>query len=116
MFSMPGAALNGPPPNPVNSPPTGAGGFSGLASPSPVGSQEGDNGALKAVVAMGADIDRGISALAQAIGGSDQIIQAKQLIQSALAQFLSAGPGALTASPTAPGQQFPGAQPSGTPQ
>ena len=109
-------ALNGPPPSPVNpQSPGGPAGFGGLA-PAPTGSAEGDGGALKAVVSMGADLDRGISALAAAIGGSDQIMQAKQLLQSALANFLAAGPGAMTASPTAPGSQFPGSAPSGGPQ
>jgi len=37
-------------------------------------------------------------------------------LQSALANFLAAGPGAMTASPTAPGSQFPGSAPSGGPQ
>ena len=116
MASAGPAALNGPPPSPSNpAAPAGPAGFGGLGG-SPVGSAEGDQGALKAVVSMGADIDRAITALAQATGGSDQIMQAKQLIQAHLANFLAAGPGALTASPTAPGQQFPGAQPSGGPQ
>lgn len=116
MGSMsPAAGLNSPPPSPVNpQSPGGPAGFGGLA-PSPVGSEEGDGGALKAVVSMGADIDRGISALAQATGGSDDLMQAKQLLQSHLAKFLAAGPGALTASPTAPGSQFPGAAPGGGP-
>lgn len=116
MASVSPQALNQPPPSPANpASPGGPQGFGGLGAGSPVGSPEGDQGALKAVVAMGADLDRGISALAQAIGGSDQIMQAKQLLQSALAQFLAAGPGALSASPTAPGAQFPGASPAGTP-
>lgn len=110
------AQLDGPPPNPMNSPsPTpGGGGFGGLGG-SPVGSQQGDQGALRAVVSMGADIDRAITSLAQATGGSDEIMQAKQLIQAHLSRFLAAGPGALTAAPTAPGSQFPGASPSGAP-
>jgi len=111
------AMLDGPPPNPVNSPgPQGPGGFGGLAGASPVGSPQGDQTALKSVVAMGADIDRAVTGLAQATGGSDELMQAKQLIQAHLAKWLAAGPGALTASPTAPGQQFPGASPSGGPQ
>lgn len=111
------AMLDGPPPNPVNSPPSGGpGGFGGLAGASPVGSPSGDQNALKSVVSMGADIDRAVTGLAQATGGSDELMQAKQLIQAHLAKWLAAGPGALTASPTAPGQQFPGAAPSGAPQ
>lgn len=114
MASVSPAALNGPPPTPVNpQSPAGPAGFGGLAQPAPVGSDAGDQGALKAVVSMGADIDRAIIALAQATGGSDEVMQAKQLIQQHLAKFLAAGPGAMSASPTAPGQQFPGAQPSG---
>lgn len=115
---IPGAAasgqLDGPPPNPMNSPSPAPGGFGGLGGAPPSGAQ-GDNGALKAVVSMGADIDRAITSLAQATGGSDEIMQAKQLIQSHLSRWLAAGPGALTASPTAPGQQFPGASPTGAP-
>lgn len=110
-------SLDGPPPNPVNPPsPGGPAGFGGLGgASSPVGSQQADQQALRSVVSMGADIDRAITALAQATGGSDSIMQAKQLIQQHLANFLSAGPGALTASPTAAGEQFPGAPASGPP-
>jgi len=119
MFSSP-AALDAPPPSPANPPAPGASGpqgFSGLSAGggSPAGSMEGDQTALKAVVSMGADIDRAITALAQATGGSDEVMQAKSLIQAHLAKFLAAGPGALTASPTAPGQQFPGASPGQSP-
>lgn len=117
-FSSP-AGLDAPPPSPANPPsPSGSPGFGGLASagsPSPAGGMEGDQTALKAVVSMGADIDRAITALAQATGGSDEVMQAKSLIQAHLAKFLAAGPGALTASPTAPGQQFPGASPGAQP-
>jgi hypothetical protein len=111
--------LDGPPPNPVNGPagqPPAGGGFGGLGGANPVGSPQGDQNALKAVVSMGADIDRAVSGLAQATGGSDELMQAKQLIQAHLAKWLAAGPGALSASPTAPGPQFPGASPSGPPQ
>lgn len=109
--------LDGPPPSPVNGPTApGQQGFGSLGGPPPIGSPQGDQGALKAVVSMGADIDRAISGMAQATGGSDALMQAKQLIQQHLANWLAAGPGALTASPTAPGPQFPGASPSGPQQ
>lgn len=122
MASMPpgpagGSPLDGPPPNPVNGPPPGSpGGFGGLGGQQPTGSPQQDQQALKAVVSMGADIDRAISGMAQATGGSDELMQAKQLIQAHLAKWLAAGPGALTSNPTAPGPQFPGASPSGPQQ
>lgn len=117
MASVPNPALDGPPPTPVQpqtNPPQGFGNLGG--GQPPVGSPQADQGALRAVVSMGADIDRAISGMAQATGGSDELMQAKQLIQAHLAKWLAAGPGALAANPTAPGPQFPGAQPAGTPQ
>jgi len=80
--------------------------------PSPAGSPTPDQGQSpdKALVAMGVEIDRALSAVSEAIGGSEEIAQARRLISSAIAAKLGGGDTAQT--PTAAGSQFPGATPS----
>lgn len=104
------AQLNGPPPSPAN-PPVGA-----LIppGPAPAGSPTPDDASpQKAIVTMGAEIDRALSALAQ-IGEVEEFAEARRLIQSGLAKLLTqAAPGGdMAASPTAAGASFPGTTPS----
>ena len=64
----------------------------------------------KALVAMGSEIDRALSALAQVLPKSDGIAQARRLIAADIAAALTGGD--IAASPTAAGSQFPGSTPS----
>lgn len=64
----------------------------------------------KVIVAMGAEIDRALEALAQVSGGSEEFAQARRLIQAGIAKMLTGAETATT--PTTAGSQFPGATPS----
>lgn len=60
---------------------------------------------------MGTEIDRALSAVAQVLGDSPEIAQARRLISAAIAKGLTPG-GETSTSPTEPGSAFPGATPS----
>lgn len=107
--------LDGPPP-PSTGPtgPTPGPGGSPVGG-SPVGQGADPNSARRAITTMGAEIDRALTAIAQAInqmGGQDglqELAQARQLIEAGIAKFLAKGGGAPASSPVeAGGPGFPG--------
>lgn len=106
--------MNGPPPNPVNGPMPGQGGPYG-SSPVPFGESGGlpqppDKGApdpIKAIVQLGAEIDRAIGQFAHAIHDK-RLDQARKLVLAATADFVQKGGNAVTTSPTNPGSPFMG--------
>lgn len=101
--------LAGPPPNPVNGPAlpgSGAtfGGIPGTPAEAPT-----QDPAPKFLAEAGMNIDAQLTKMSQAFPKSGKYFaQAKQLIQTGIAEALSAGPGAVTTSPTATGPNFTG--------
>jgi hypothetical protein len=118
-------ALDGPPPpsgGPVG-PTPGGGGMADVVQGAPgAGGGPGGGGdaqgGRRAIVMMGAEIDRALTSLAQALNqlgmkdGLDGLAQARALIETSIAQSV-AGAGEMeggppATSPTAAGPQFPG--------
>lgn len=102
--------LSGPPPNGVNSPAQqgGTSQFGGIAgTPGPAPDKDTTP---KFLLQVGAAIDQGIKAMAQAAPDlGDAVNQANQIIQSAIAKYLSqSGSGAVAQSPTSVGPNFTG--------
>lgn len=100
--------LNAPPPSPQQGPPIVP--AAPTSGPMPGGQQPSEEDGLKGIVRLGAEIDRGITALAQAFPqAAQEFRQAKQLIQSGLRKALADSPAqSLASSPTEAGFQFPG--------
>lgn len=111
MASAP-SLLGAPPPSPAN-PPMGMGAMTPQPGAPPPGSPAPAESPDKALVAMGSEIDRALSALAEVSGGSPEFAEARRLIQAGIAKMLQGmATGSTGASPTSAGSPFPGATPS----
>lgn len=112
-------AMEAPPsasPGPTGPLPTGPGGAPGMGG---MGGGDQAQSARRAVLMMGAEIDRALVAVAQAIqqspspDGLDELAQGRAMIEAGIAKFVAAGgapggQGAPSTSPTETGMQFPG--------
>jgi hypothetical protein len=112
-----GGPLDGPPP--PSDGPTGPTPGPAGAPGSPVGGTPGGpgtdpQGARRAITVMGAEVDRALTGIAQAInqlGGQEglrELAQARQLIEAGIAKFLAKGGQAPATSPVEAGAGFPG--------
>ena len=75
----------------------------------PPGGEGDPQSKSRAVVMMGAEIDRALLGMAQVMpDSSEELTQARQLIQRGIGKFLAAQGQAPSTSATATGAQFPG--------
>lgn len=109
-MASPLAGPPGPPDGPTGATniPAGPPGSPGLVEGQP-GGNDPAKGMAQAVTTMGAEVDRVLMAMAEAMPTSGpELEQARKLIEQAIAKFLAQTLQAPAASPTAVGGQFPG--------
>lgn len=106
----PSSGPTGPTPSPGGGSPVSGPGGPGLGGAGGADPQS----ARRAITLMGAEVDRALTGIAQAINqlggkeGLQELAQARQLIEAGLAKFLAQGGQAPAASPTEAGASFPG--------